>query len=63
MSEGYDIYRNLASKIFKVPVKDVTPEQRRSARTACPYYVQFANAHDIQIDCDELSDKPLMIVP
>lgn len=31
--QGYDVYRRRASKIFNVAEADVTPEQRRYAKT------------------------------
>ena len=32
--EGYDIHRATAAKVYKEPMEDVTPEQRRKAKTA-----------------------------
>ena len=32
--EGYDIHRATAAKVYKEPIEDVTPEQRRKAKTA-----------------------------
>ncbi|MBR2192056.1 MAG: DNA polymerase I [Bacteroidaceae bacterium] len=32
--EGHDIHRATAAKVYKMPIEDVTPEQRRKAKTA-----------------------------
>lgn len=34
-SEGYDIYRHLAARIFKKPVTDVAEDERTKAKVIC----------------------------
>lgn len=34
-SEGYDIYRHLAARIFRKPVAEVTEEERTKAKVIC----------------------------